>query len=258
MKRVVWSFLISALLFPAIGAAQSQQGELQKLRAELEALKTGQAQIQKDLQEIKRLLQEGPAEPAAAAQPAVERFVAVAGAQSKGDPKARVTVIEFSDFQCPFCGRHARETLDEIDAAFVTTGKVRYVFRNFPIEAIHPQAFRAHEAAGCAAEQGKFWEMHDRLFANQDELVFEALPKHAAAIGLDSSPFQACLVSRRSAARVREDVSEGRSIGVSGTPMFFIGLTGPKDDKVKVLRTVRGAQGFEALREAIESVAEAK
>jgi len=253
MPTVVVCFIVMtlSLLFPATGAAQTQERELAALRAELEALKAGQALIQKDLQEIKRLLLEGPPEPT---QLLPESLIAVADAPSKGNPEATLTLIEFSDYQCPFCARHARETLAEIDKTYVSTGKLRYVFRNFPIEGIHPLAFRAHEAAACAAEQGKFWEMHARLFGNQKALDPENLPKHAETIGLEMSRFRTCFDSRRLSVRIRQDIAEGRALGVNGTPMFFLGVTQPTDGKVKALRMLRGSQDFEAFRNAIESL----
>ena len=257
MKASACLFVMAFLLAgPTAGAAQIQERDLAVLKEELEALKAGQTSIQKDLQEIRQLLREGTLQPST--EPAPGRYINVAGAPSKGNPEAKVTLIEFSDYQCAFCGRHARDTFADIVATFVSTGKVRYVFRSFPIEAIHPLAFRAHEAAECAGEQKKYWEMHNRLFANQEDLGLGDLPKHAAAIGLDARPFQACLEDRHTAARIRQDIAEARSIGVSGTPTFFVGLTEPNDGKVKVLRTVRGAQGFETLRRMIESVSETK
>jgi len=171
-----------------------------------------------------------------------------------GSASAPIEIVEFSDYQCPFCARHARETLAEIDKTYVSTGKLRYVFRNFPIEGIHPLAFRAHEAAACAAEQGKFWEMHARLFGNQKALDPENLPKHAETIGLEMSRFRTCFDSRRLSVRIRQDIAEGRALGVNGTPMFFLGVTQPKDGKVKALRMLRGSQDFEAFRNAIESL----
>ena len=243
--------LTLSLVFPTTVAAQSQERELAAIRAELEALKAGQTLLQKDLQEIKRLLLEGPPEQA---QPLPAGLISVADAPAKGNPDATITLIEFSDYQCPFCARHARDTFAQIDKAFVSTGKIRYVFRNFPIEGIHPLAFRAHEAAACAAEQGKFWEMHARLFANPKALNAEDLPKHAETIGLEMSQFRMCFDSRRLSARIRQDIAEGRALGVNGTPMFFLGMTEPKDGKVKPLRMLRGAQDFDAFQNAIESL----
>lgn len=253
MPTAVVCFVVMtvSLVFPSSAAAQPPEHELAALRAELEALKAGQALMHKDLQEIKRLLLEGAPVPA---QPLPAGLISVADAPVKGKPDAPLTLIEFSDYQCPFCARHARETFAEIDKAYVSTGKIRYVFRSFPIEGIHPLAFRAHEAAACAAEQGKYWEMHARLFASQKDLGPDELPKHAETIGLEMSQFQTCFDRRRLSARVREDIAAGRSLGVNGTPMFFVGRTEPDDGKVKALRMLRGAQDFEAFRTVFESL----
>jgi protein-disulfide isomerase len=253
MKRVVWLTTI-ALSFAALdaAAAQSQGPELGALKAELAVVKAGLAAVQQDLQEIKQLLQGRPAQPAP--EPAPERFATVAGAPSKGDAAARVTLIEFSDFQCAFCGRYVNDTLAQIEKTYVSTGKVRYVFRHFPIEAIHPLAFKAHETAGCAAEQGKFWEMHARLFGSPELLDPKELPKHAAAIGLDAARFQVCMETGRTAAGIRRDIAEGRTIGANATPMFFLALTEPNDGKVKVVRVLRGAQSLARFQEAIDSL----
>jgi protein-disulfide isomerase len=115
------------------------------------------------------------------------------GAQSQGDTTAKVTLIEFSDYQCPFCGRYANETYTKLIDQYVKTGKVRYVLRNFPLAQMHPLAEKAAEAAECAGEQGKYWEMHERLFKNQQALDAKEMTGHAAVLGLDQAKFQLCL-----------------------------------------------------------------
>ena len=240
-----------SLVFPTSGAAQNREREAAALHAELEALKAGQALIQKELEDIKRLLLNGPTEPA---QPLPAALISLSNAPAKGNLDAPLTLIEFSDYQCPFCARHARDTLAELNREYVSTGKIRYVFRNFPIEGIHPLAFRAHEAAACAAEQGKFWEMHALLFASPKAADPEVLIKHAESIGVEISQFRTCFDNRRSAARVRQDIADGRSLGVNGTPMFFLAMTEPNGGPVKALRMLRGAQDFAAFRNAIESL----
>ncbi len=144
-----------------------------------------------------------------------------------GDPNAPVTIVEFSDFQCPFCARYFQETWSQLKTEFVDTGRVRYVFKDFPIISIHPQAPKAHEAARCAGDQGEYWTMHDRIFAGQSEwsgrsdhvAVFKS---YAAELGLETSDFDTCLDSGRWASAVNVDLAEGASLGVSGTPTFFI------------------------------------
>jgi len=128
------------------------------------------------------------------------------------------------------------------------------VVRDFPLESIHPQAFKAAEASYCADEQGKYWEMHDRLFANQKALGVKDLPQHAQALGLDESKFQQCLDSGKYAARIRKDLTEGQKLGVTGTPGFFLGVTEPNGTEIKAVRQIKGAQPWAAFQGAIDSL----
>lgn len=133
------------------------------------------------------------------------------------------------------------------------------MIRDFPLESIHPYAFKAAEASHCANEQGKYWEMHDRLFANQKALGIKELPKHAEALGMDATKFQQCLDSGKYAARIRKDLTEGQKLGVTGTPGFFLGITEPNGTDLKAVRKIVGAQPYAAFQSAIESLlAEAK
>lgn len=138
---------------------------------------------------------------------------------SLGNPSAPVTIVEFSDFQCPFCQRVA-PTLKRVRETY--GDKVRIVWKDFPLTQIHPEAFKAGEAAHCAGEQGKFWEYHDRLFANQQALQPESLKKHAADLGLDASRFNACVDSAKYGDRVSEGVAQGSRLGVNSTPTVYI------------------------------------
>ena len=139
-------------------------------------MKAGQTAIQKELAEIKNLLRTRPA-----GQPVAARDIVldITGAPVKGPKDAKVVLVEFSDFQCPFCARFSRDTIPQVQTDYVDTGKIKYVFADFPLETIHPYAFKAAEAAGCAGEQGEFWKMHDHLFANQKALKPEDLSQYA-------------------------------------------------------------------------------
>ena len=138
-------------------------------------------------------------------------MVATDGAPSRGKADARVTIVEFTDYQCPFCSRYVRETYPQLDKEYVQTGKVKYVLRDLPLEAIHPLAMKAAEAAHCAGEQGKYWEMHDRLFANQTELARTDLAKHAQALGLDAAASTSAWIrARRAPACARTSPRPGR------------------------------------------------
>jgi protein-disulfide isomerase len=254
-QRVVLGTIVTVLLLFPVPLSALQQGtpsspELQALRKEIEALKEGQARIEKQLEEIRNLLNAvltaRPTEPR-------EVVLSVEGAPWKGEPTARVVLVEFSDYQCPFCARHVRETLPQIERDYIRTGKIRYMVRDFPLPT-HPQAFKAAEAARCASEQGRFWEMYARLFEHQSALNPEALAQHAQALGLDLAKFRQCLDEGRHAEAVRRDLDEGRKAGVRGTPTFFLGVLESGSLRVKVHRTIVGAQPYAAFREAIESL----
>lgn len=143
--------------------------------------------------------------------------------------------------------------MPQIDNDYIKTGKIKYVFRDLPLESIHKNAFKAAEAASCASEQGKFWEMHDRLFANQATLAPTNLPSHAEAIGLDMAKFQQCLDSGKYAAEIRKSMAEAGDAGIAGTPTFLLGFTEPNSSKVKVLKVLRGAQPYTAFKDAIDA-----
>ena len=155
-----------------------------------------------------------------------------------GSASAPVTIVEFSDFQCPFCQRVA-PTLKQVQKTY--GDKVRIVWKDFPLTQIHPEAFKAGEAAHCAGEQGKFWEYHDRLFANQQALQPDSLKKYAADAGLDAAKFNACVDTSKYGERVREGVAQGTRLGVNSTPTLYING-----------RMLSGAQPYEAIAAVID------
>lgn len=240
-----------------VTARQSPQAasEIAELKKQIEELKATQLAIQKDVQEIKAILLRvtQPQQPAGPLSD-VSIDVPVAGKPMKGSAQAAVAIVEFSDYQCPFCARYVTQTLPQITAEYVASGLVQYYFLNFPIESLHPQAFRAHEAAICAGEQGRYWDMHDRLFANQRALAPPQLAEHAGAIGLDMDKFQPCLDSERTAPEIRQDQALGERSGVTGTPLFLIGTIEPGSGTVKGLKAVSGAQPFALFKQTLDEV----
>lgn len=157
---------------------------------------------------------------------------------SIGPETAAVTLVEFSDFQCPFC----RQTVPTLERIRETYGdQVRVVWKDFPLTQIHPEAFKAAEAGNCAREQGRFWEYHDQLFDNQQALRPDDLKQHAVAAGLDEASFNACLDSARHGGRVQEHVSLGTELGINSTPTVFING-----------RRVTGAQPYETFAAIID------
>jgi len=160
---------------------------------------------------------------------------------SIGKANAPVTIIEFSDFECPFCERFYSQTYKQVKTNYVDTGKVRIVFKHFPLP-FHASAQKAAEATECAREQSKFWEMHDKLFENQNAIAIANLKSYAVALGLDASKFNTCLDTGKYASRVQKDASDGSAAGVSGTPSFFING-----------KSVVGAQPYSVFQQAIEA-----
>lgn len=144
--------------------------------------------------------------------------IATPAGPTLGPADAPITVVEFSDFQCPYCARSA-ETVKQLVDKY--PGKIRLVFQDFPLP-IHKEAPKAAEAAACAQDQGKFWEMHDRLFQNQKELSIADLKRHAANLGLDVPAFNACLDEGRHADVWKQAKTFGESFGITGTPAFFV------------------------------------
>ncbi len=138
---------------------------------------------------------------------------------SRGAADAPVTVVEFGDFQCPYCAG-LEPTLEKVLKDY--TGKVRLEFRQFPLESIHPHAFKAAEASMCAREQNKFWELHDTMYGNQDKLTVDDLKAAAGKLGMDAKQFDKCLDSGKYDAAIRADQDAGEKAGVSGTPALFV------------------------------------
>jgi protein-disulfide isomerase len=164
----------------------------------------------------------------------------------------RVVLIEFGDYECPFCARHQKQTGQFITEKFVTTGSIQHAFLNFPLD-IHPRAPEAAEAAECAARQSKFWEMHDSLFENQKALETASLKERAAALGLNEAEFTECLDSDETARVVERDQEEGRRLGVRGTPAFFLGLR-RLDGTIDLKKKLNGALEFSEFEKAINEL----
>ncbi len=159
------------------------------------------------------------AAPAPTPQPAVVQ-VSTEGRPYQGPEDAPVTMVEFTDYQCPFCSRHFRETMPQLVSQY--GDEVKYVVLNFPLSNIHPFAQKAAEAAECAYDQGEFWQYHDLLFENQSALDTTSLKKYAVGLGLDVDSFNTCLDSGEKAQQVQSDLQAGQTAGVRGTPTFFI------------------------------------
>src|SRR5262245_25839518 len=190
---------------------------------------------------------------ATACAPAAPKFppIAFGSATALGAKTAPVVVMEFSDFHCPFCRRHATTVFPRLKREYVETGKVLYVFRHFPLD-IHPDAPGAGAAAACAGRQGKFWEMHDRLFAAPGRPTVTDAATQAHAAGLDLASFRTCMESD-GPADVRADTALGNQLGISGTPAVVIGLNNSGTSVVPVT-SISGADVFESFAQAIDAL----
>ena len=182
--------------------------------------------------------------PSAPAQPSAPSKIDMTGLADddavKGDKDAPVTIIEFSDFECPFCARFYSDTLPQIESKYIDTGKVKLIFRDYPLP-FHAQAQKASEAAECAGEQGSYWEMHDKLYESGVIGGIATFKQYAKDLGLNTKKFDECLDSGKFASEVKKDMADGSVAGIKGTPGFIINGV-----------LVSGAQPFAAFEQIIE------
>jgi protein-disulfide isomerase len=196
-----------------------------------------------------------PASMAPTSRPPVER---VEGLTISGSSVTHVrgtgavVLVEFTDYECPFCARHAQKTGPSIKERLLDAGEIQHVVFNFPLP-MHSRAEKAGEAAECAAEQGRFWEMHERLFDAPMALEIPDLVAKADALGLDATRFAQCLKDGVARARVRADVEAGQRLGVAATPAFFFGTREP-DGTITLTRKINGALPFDTFVETVRDV----
>lgn len=167
--------------------------------------------------------------------------VSAEGNYFKGEEDAPVVLYEFSDFQCPFCARFYTDALPQIEENYIKTGKVKLVYKDFPLDSIHSEATPAALAARCAGDQGQFWEFHDKIFENQQLLSSSSYTTWANELDLDTATFNECLTSQKHISAIRKDLLEGEKAGVRGTPAFI--LNG---------QVISGAQPYVVFQQAIE------
>jgi len=170
-----------------------------------------------------------------------------------GSDRATVAVVEFTDYQCPFCGSHVSRTMPQVKRDYIDSGKIRYYVRDFPLP-IHDQAKYAAVIALCASNQGRFWAMHDQLFANQKRLNPRLYLDLAHDIGLDPTKLSDCLTGTDAIAGVDSDNLYGKSIGVNSTPEFFVGRI--EGDKIIDVMTMKGEMPYSRFASAIDNIVE--
>jgi len=229
------------------------------LRQELDEIKRNQRAMQNELQEIKalllRLAAQQPAQKPAPQQPPQVNIKGIefdiGDNPALGSKSAKIILVEFTDYQCPFCGRYARETFPEIRKQYIDKGQIRYAAIDQPLP-IHPEAAKAAEASHCAEDQGKFWEMHDAMMANQDAL--KDLSSYAKILKLNMGQFDDCLNTGKYGADVKKDMELANKLGINGVPGFIIGTVDENDPrKVTGISMIRGAMPFGAFQQELDA-----
>lgn len=234
-----------------VPAAQSP-ADYPALRKELDLMRERIVQMQKEIDALK------VAKPAAASPaegpivPMTNVTFNLAKAPMRGSPSARVAMVELSDFECPFCGRYSRETAPLLMKQYVDSKRIAYAFLHLPV-ASHAFAFKAAEAAACAGDQGKFWEMHDVLFARQGTALAPAfLPGKGETLGLEKATYGSCLATSRHARTVQADLAQIQQFPRTGTPTFYIGTIDPATKAFRSAVRIVGAKPLVVFQQALD------
>lgn len=240
MKRSLKGLLIAPILLALAWPANLPGGNKAEgiTREQADAILDELRQIRQLLEKL-HLQQQGQGAPG---QPSEEASMAIHGGYLLGRSDAPLTMVEFTDFQCPYCRQFHQKAFEEIRKNYIETGKVRFISRDFPLD-FHESATMAAQAARCAGEQGKFWQMRHLLIANASNLGQEALTNYAQQSQLDMPPFRACLDSQKYLPEIQREIREAEAMGISATPTFLIGKTTKEGvDGVKLV----GAQPYAA------------
>ncbi|HZF14463.1 MAG TPA: thioredoxin domain-containing protein [Steroidobacteraceae bacterium] len=250
-----WTAAMLLSGFTGVAVAHDEDNDTQYIKKELETLRNGQAAIQKQLDELKALIAAkqlaNTSAPAAVEEQNIS--VAIKGAPFIGRNDANLVLVEFFDYDCPFCARHVKQTMPQIKQDYVDTGKLKYVVRDYPIDSLHPDSFRKHEAALCAGDQGKYWEMRASLFGKPVDAADKDFSQLAKSLNLNAAQLSQCVANEKHAPDIRTDVADGGRAGVTGSPTFFLGTVDPKTAELRVLRVIRGARPYQDFKEAIDA-----
>jgi protein-disulfide isomerase len=212
-------------------------------------------EILKELRQIRQLLERQQAKaPQPQEEQVVKAKVNLEGFAMLGSKKAPLTIVEFTDYQCPFCQRFHTTAFPDLKKNYIDTGKVRFYSRDLPLN-FHPDAMRAAEAARCASDQGQFWQLRDVMGANPNKLDMDSLVADATDLKMDVKAFRACVESEKYKSAVQTDVMEAMKIGANGTPTFVVGKSTPNgvDGELMV-----GAQPYPMFEEKLQELGSAK
>jgi protein-disulfide isomerase len=209
-------------------------------------------EIINELRQIRQLLEK---QAAGQAQGPQKVKLNMEGAPLLGSKDAPITIVEFTDYQCPFCQRFHVTTFPDLKKTYIETGKVRFYSRDLPLDSLHPNAMRAAEAGRCAADQGQFWKLRDLMSEHPDQLDLDSLMADAKNIKLDEKAFRACVESEKYKSVVQNDIMEAMRVGADGTPSFVIGKSTPDGVEGELLV---GAQPLAEFERAISKLEPAK
>jgi protein-disulfide isomerase len=248
---------IGSLWICPVGSAQQKNSpddvakQLSTLKNDVDAIKKQQQQILDKLNELERLFQGS-----SGSAPPLPARLNIQGETIRGRATARVIMVAYADFECPFCEKYMTDVFPKILTGYINPGRIKYVFRDFPLS-IHPHAMTAARGAHCAADQGRFWEMHDKLFANQTSLGESDIEHYAQDLGLDTSAFDRCLASDKYTDAIRKSLTDAERMGVDGTPTFFLGIAGPNGE-IAVKTSIVGEYPYETFKTDIDELLDLK
>jgi protein-disulfide isomerase len=248
--RLSWLVATACCLPPPSHAQQVEptSDELRALLNDVREMKLQQTKLLEGMEDIKRLVSSSSSATTAAVPPVVTE---VSGDQFRGDSAATVVIIEYGDFECVFCREFERDTYPQIRDAYILSGKVRYYFRDLPLQ-IHPFAMASARAARCATEQSRFWQMHDELLRGEAQLTPGDIDRHAQKIGIDIGRLDACMASDRYAEAIRNSAQSAGKFGIRGTPTFLIGNLDSNGTTVTIKTTMKGSQPFASFKTALD------
>ncbi|PWU16272.1 MAG: hypothetical protein C5B50_13900 [Verrucomicrobia bacterium] len=258
-SRLSFPYAAVAVLLLSLPAAFSQEffstssNAPPSIPERLQKLEQGQQQILKELETIKGLLREH--QNSNAIRPAAPKVfsIDVTGEPFRGSAQAQTAIMEYSDFECSYCAHYARDVYPALERDFIKTGKLKYFFRDMPARE-HLHALQAAEAARCAGEEGKFWEMHDVLFAAQPALAETNLLSYAQLLGIDGEKFRECLLSGRHTNSIHLSIQTAKRLGIYGTPAFVLGRMSPDGNFLLGEKVLVGGESDKDLRPAIEQL----
>jgi protein-disulfide isomerase len=264
MRRPVLPLLLIAAFLPLVfplaapGGSESKESlekSVAALQKQVEELKKNQAQMLDELKELRVLLNQVAERKEFPTKPDGPRMfsINVHGEPFRGFANAKVAIMEYSDFECSFCGKYVRELYPRIDEAYIKTGKIKYFFRDLPAPE-HVNSALAAQAARCAGDQGKFWQMHDMLFAAQPAPSETNLTSYASSLGLDMQKFSACFSGGAYADAIRQSANGARSMGLHGTPSFLTGLMSDDGNFLRTTNVIVGIESFDALKESVDEL----